>query len=130
MTALSERVGREDIVKAISGVLGTMADKRTDLLTIPRNKRKHFKDTGVMFSYGYKGDEAKILFSFFVPGITKNRKPVIVGVLFDIDDFHDGPQGYVLGMVQKAKAGIAQAKEQADGLQLAASNGDLIDRFK
>lgn len=125
-----ERISLEEIIGAVSGVLKAFADRETELLKIPRNAKKHQKDTGVMAVHGYEGDMDKIVFSLFVPRITRNSKPVIVGILFDIEDFHRDPKTYVLGMVEKLKAGIAQAKEGADGLKIVSPKGDLVGNFR
>lgn len=127
---VTSRLSEMEVVEAITKLISRFADRNHEALKQSSNRRRVFKNTGVMYKIGYMGKPNKIVFSFFIPSIKRNSKPVITGVLFDMDDFHKDHEGYTLEMIEKLKAGIKQAKEGADGLQLAASDGELKEPFK
>jgi len=120
-TVLQQNLGQDEIVNSISNLLSRFAHKGCDALRIKRNRSRLYKDTGVMHDLNYKGQENIIVFSFFLPRVSKNGKPVAVGVRFDIDEFNTVPDEYVLNMVNTLKLGIKKANEQADRLKSVAS---------
>lgn len=108
------QVSRAEIVIHIATLLSRFADAEHPALTEPKNAPWHVGKTGVLYQLDHMGLEHKILFRLFIRGRRGTPKEInsMVSMAFDIDDFHDEPEIYVIRLVAALSKRIVDRMEE------------------